>query len=191
MSYDEMIAVIKAAKNGQRIERTIDGDIWKEFDPIEYGFDFNTFSYGIKPQPTREEITQKWVKDNNIVVGSKVKVVRKVENTVTLALAEKMDNTIGEVGVVKHIFSDRINIYICDDSWSYDIESLEPYKEEMIPFTFEDRDLFRGKWVRQKDGEREFMVDLISKKYAFEVTTYEEAFQHFEFIDGTPFGKLQ
>ena len=112
MSYDEMISVIKAAKNGQRIERTIDGNIWKEFAPIEYGFDFNTFSYSIKPQPTREEITQKWVKDNNIVVGSKVKVVRKVENTVTWALAEKMDNTIGEVGVVKHIFSDRINIYI-------------------------------------------------------------------------------
>lgn len=63
-----------------------------------------------------------------------------------------------------------------------------------IPFIFNDRDLFRGRYVRWIGEEKEFMVDIITPKgLLFDSTlfTYEELFNCMEFIDGSKFGKIQ
>lgn len=58
-----------------------------------------------------------------------------------------------------------------------------------IPFTFEDREELRGKWVRRKSSGNECLIYHLSKAH---VNTYswEESIEEFEFLDGAPFGKL-
>lgn len=58
-----------------------------------------------------------------------------------------------------------------------------------IPFTFEDRDELRGKWVRHKESHNEFMIYLIGENHV-NGHSWEESLEEFEFLDGTPFGKL-
>lgn len=144
----------------------------------------------LKPELTREEITSNWVKENNIVVGSKVKVAKKSNNYGIWV--DGMDKTIGKVGKVIHI-GDR-SIMVDIQNMYYEIESLEPYKEEWVRFTFEDRELFRNKWVKFKKGTQEFIataIDITEISFGDYIATYEEAFEKFNFIDGTPFGKLK
>lgn len=66
-----------------------------------------------------------------------------------------------------------------------------------VPFTWEDRDLFRDKWVRPKKGSNEHRINFISDNETVscanwkEPTTLTDLFEHYEFIDGSIFGKLK
>lgn len=59
---------------------------------------------------------------------------------------------------------------------------------EYTPFTFDDREELRGKWVRRKSSGNECLIYHLSEAH---VNTYswEESIEEFEFLDGTPFGK--
>ena len=59
-----------------------------------------------------------------------------------------------------------------------------------IPFTFEDRDELRGKWVRRKDTGDEMFIDRIDDRGVCSHYSYLRALAALEFLDGTPFGKL-
>lgn len=63
-------------------------------------------------------------------------------------------------------------------------------EDKYIPFTFEDREVFRGKWIRNKATNSEFIITLIKKKKV-DLLSYDQAFYKWEFLDGTPFGKLE
>src|SRR5690625_684932 len=58
-----------------------------------------------------------------------------------------------------------------------------------IPFTFEDREELRGKWVRRKSSGNECLIYHLSEAHV-NVYSWEESIEEFEFLDGTPFGKL-
>lgn len=189
-----MIKVLQGYNEGKEIEVCDGKDSWIMCtDP---SWDFSYHNYRIKPEPTREEITKKWVKDNKIEVGSKVKVVRKVEYGEYgngMNWVEQMDEYIGKIFTITEITDDLVNFsgITLDGRHNFPIEALEPYKEEYEPFTWEDRDMFREKWVRSKGGhKKEFMVNSISGGHVGSVT-YQEAFEVYEFIDGTPFGKIK
>jgi hypothetical protein len=141
----------------------------------------------LKPQPTREEITAKWVKDNNIVVGSKVTINGKAYTG-----NEVMSLTIG---IVIAIAPSLIVVSINGSHNLYEVESLEPYKEEFVPFTFEDRDLFRDRWVRRKETKDEYKIIQIQVDSldvgVGSLFNYAMAFERLEFIDGSVFGKLK
>lgn len=65
---------------------------------------------------------------------------------------------------------------------------------EYVPFTWEDRDLFRGKWVRWKFENKEFTIDCIEERglcFSGELFTWDRLFKGLEFIDGSVFGKLK
>jgi hypothetical protein len=65
--------------------------------------------------------------------------------------------------------------------------------EEYVRFTFEDRELLRGQWVRRKISKEEFMIIYLGQlKVGVDGNyyTYQELFGDFEFIDGKPCGKL-
>jgi hypothetical protein len=198
MELDEMIAVLQAAKEGKKLElrsRKIDTD-WS--DCTDSIWNFAGFDYRIKPEPepTREEITQNWVKDNNIKVGSKVKIIRPSERV--YVWDNEKNQTIGQVCAVKKIENDAISLIVGEiNGWSYDVESLEPYKEEYIPFTFEDREMFRDKWIRNKMGKNENKINFIAANNSVscagwtELESLSSLFKTHEFVDGTPFGKLK
>lgn len=188
-----MIEVLKAFEEGKEIE-LYNGERWIN-ENIKHPtcFNFSDTVYRIKPQPTREEITAQWVKDNNIVVGSKIKVFKKVEDE-ELGWTPQMDCYIGELAYVKDIGDIFLDLGLKNMRYDFPIESLEPYKEEFVPFTWDDRDLFRDRWVINKLMESEFRIIHISKfglTYGQNFCSYGGALVELEFIDGTPFGKLQ
>lgn len=57
------------------------------------------------------------------------------------------------------------------------------------PFTFEDREELRGKWVRRRSINDEIVIYNLSKTRV-NGFAWEQSLEEFEFLDGTPFGKL-
>lgn len=74
-------------------------------------------------------------------------------------------------------------------NFNYRITHIPKY----VPFTFEDREIFRGKWItNEKEGE--FLITYIGLEHVGTDSngyTYQELFENWTFIDGTPCGKLQ
>lgn len=72
----------------------------------------------------------------------------------------------------------------------------KPLTNEYIPFTFEDREFLRGKWIKPKKSI--FLEKLIITFYPDGVgfyhnlhgITYKDLLDNYEFIDGSPCGKL-
>jgi len=65
--------------------------------------------------------------------------------------------------------------------------------DEHIPFTFEDKELLKGKWIKHKTDSSHILINYISDTTVGidgSYYTYEELFRDFEFIDGKPCGKL-
>lgn len=186
MEIKEMIEVLMAFEEGKEIESKLsDKSTWNPCpNPI---WEFYTRQYRIKPQPTREEITAKWIKDNNIVVGSKVTINGKV-----YAGNEVMSLSVGIVDNIQHTL---IAVRINGSNNLYEVESLEPYKEQFVPFTHLDYELFCDRWVKTiKSSSLKFRPIYCDDMYIGFMTfskTYEECFNDYVFIDGTPFGKLK
>lgn len=72
-------------------------------------------------------------------------------------------------------------------------------KPKYRPFTWEDRDLIKGKWIRPKSGvDDEHLITLFSRAkenrlYVVINTSFIRAdkfLEDYEFLDGTPCGKL-
>lgn len=194
MTTKEMIEVLQAFEDGKEILGSTDSDMWYTIGDKEHLFDFKNNLYRIKPEPSRAEITKKWVEDNKIEVGSRVKVVKKVIQE-DLMWPCQMDDCIGGVYTVKSIYN--TSIYLSE--WFFPVESLEPYKEQWVPFTFEDRDMFRDKWIRLKclssEKINEHRIVFIGHSGTVSCSNWigpiylSDLFNTFEFIDGTPFGK--
>ena len=163
------------------------GDVYKN-NPM---FDVS-LSYRVKPKSTREEITAQWVKDNDLKVGDKVKIVSSfsnIEYRIPIGENWKAVNCIYPVDKIckRSILFDTLGSY-----WEFPIECLEKVKDEYVSFTFEDRELFQSKWVKQKIQEFDFLptyVDINGIGSNCDYYTYQEAFEKLEFIDKTPFGK--
>ena len=64
---------------------------------------------------------------------------------------------------------------------------------EYKPFTFEDREMFRGKWVKHKKFAFECQIACVhASGVGFqkeEYTSFKDFFDNYEFIDGVPCGK--
>lgn len=130
---------------------------------------------------TREEITAKWVKDNDVKIGDFVKI-----------------NHIGANFNIFEILSEKIIVDLNGYKDLFDVESLKKVTKRIEKFTFEDRELFRDKWVVSKGGikaEQKIWsicdqgITLLISGHKFRNFTFEEALEELEFIDGTPFGK--
>lgn len=71
----------------------------------------------------------------------------------------------------------------------------KPLEDTYVPFTFEDRELLRGKWIKEKGNDIwETMVIFINRdKIGVDggmYYSYKELLERFVFIDGKPCGKL-
>jgi len=69
-------------------------------------------------------------------------------------------------------------------------------KSEYVPFTWDDREQLRGKWVRAKMLQHfEYCLTYISHVgVGFDMNEniyYDRLFNNYEFIDGTPCGKIK
>lgn len=69
-----------------------------------------------------------------------------------------------------------------------------PLEGEYVPFTFEDKELLKGKWIKHKRDSSHILINYISDTTVGidgSYYTYEELFRDFEFVDGKPCGKLK
>ena len=140
-----------------------------------------------KKELTREEITTKWVNENDLKVGDKVRGVNTFGYHVQL----------GKVLKVKHIYSDSIELQSGKDesSYYYPVELLEKVTEQKYrPYTFEERQEFRNLWAVDKHDGEEYRIThlrkdrvLLGAKGYF--TPFNELLEIYTKIDGTPFGK--
>lgn len=64
---------------------------------------------------------------------------------------------------------------------------------KLVPFTWEDRDQLRGKWVRIAGSISEYYIVSITRDWIYlpklGIVSYKELFKEFEFVDNTPCGK--
>ncbi len=86
-----------------------------------------------------------------------------------------------------------------DPAWVYDNEyriKPVPPQPEYVPFTWEDRELLRGKWVKSKsiDDPNEYLIQAITRQSVFLLGTavpFGLLLKAYTFLDGTPCGKLK
>lgn len=69
-----------------------------------------------------------------------------------------------------------------------------PKKKKLVPFTWEDREMLRGKWVKQKNSNYEiclcsFLWDYDRQHLLINGITASDFLNTWEFLDGSPCGK--
>lgn len=181
---------IEAYENGEEVE--VYDEIEQKWIDAKTPRFVNWNNYRIKTK-SREEITANWVKENSLKIGDKVKILRGFENNFGGIPKGQSDTVVGEIGIVSKIRQDSIYFEVGCWTWQFPVECLEKVKEEYVPFTYEDRDLFRGAWVKNKEFNEEYLVTYLNEtKIGLDNTfySYQDLFNRYEFLDGTPFGKL-
>jgi hypothetical protein len=192
MTHDEIIEIIKAHKEGKKIVQHDYTDKERVLPTDFISWNFGEYCYEIMEEPrplTREEITAKWVKDNDAKKGDIVRLLRTIDDKY------KKGNTY----FITVIDDDCIylNTEMEDIGYLFDVEDLQKVTSKIVKFAFEDREEFRGKWVRNKGNKiEEFQLGLIADWGVAESVgeqspryTYEQALEELEFIDGKPFSK--
>lgn len=69
-----------------------------------------------------------------------------------------------------------------------------PKKKKLVPFTWEDREMLRGKWIRKKECAHEMRITNIffdgdDKELRINGISAANIFDKWEFLDGSPCGK--
>lgn len=69
-----------------------------------------------------------------------------------------------------------------------------PKKKKLVPFTWEDREMLRGKWIRKKEYTHEMRITNIffdgdDKELRINGISAANIFDKWEFLDGSPCGK--
>lgn len=69
-----------------------------------------------------------------------------------------------------------------------------PKKKKLVPFTWEDRGMLRGQWIRKKECTHEIRITTIlfdgdDNKLRINGISAVDLLDKWEFLDGSPFGK--
>jgi hypothetical protein len=140
----------------------------------------------VKTTPTREEITAKWVSDNDLEVGDTVRVDKSIDTDPIWVSA--MNRLVGQILKVTGI--NMIGIEL--GGWRFPVEALTKVTKKIVPFRFEDYALFLGKDIRLKGELNPCQISGINSKQLLigaYFYSYKEALGDLEFADGSPFGK--
>ena len=85
----------------------------------------------------------------------------------------------------------ELNMSYPDNIFKYNQHRIKP-EPKLVPFTFEDKDLFKDKWFRLKTTGGLFKASYIDESLITidaSQNSYSELMQLFEFEDGSPCGK--
>ena len=80
-------------------------------------------------------------------------------------------------------------------TWSKDVQYRVKPKQELIPFDFSDAEKLIGKSIKIKSFKEYYIITIVYPAHIFISghirTEYDELFKKFEFLDGSPCGKLK
>lgn len=165
-------------------------------DPLTFKDDDNVPWQYFLPEKEKsyEERQAEWVKENNLKVGDRVRIVKEWNGF------EKGNKpTVGETGRIESINTISVGVRLDSDNgwWWYGLDAVELIEDEpaYIPFDLsdpKDRDALRDKWVKAKltgiearvIGFGAVEVILIDRGY---IT--DELLKDFTFLDGSPVGR--
>ena len=204
---DNVGQLLHGARTGWKAEKL--RDVCKsteEYLPFYNGMSY--FSCIIRKEKlSYAERQAKWIADNDVKKGDKVRIARKansLEDGWQSLWNPDMDEAVGKVGTVSHISANfrecGIEVYVLDvGEFLYPYFVLEKVEQKYVPFDLsneEDRAKLRGAWVKAKnDSDKHQNVCGVCSQYVYlscqtEGCTPEDFLERFVFIDGTPCGKL-
>lgn len=200
--------VLEHTKSGDYCLGTLDsvnkGDTAVPF-MVDSGSTINPWACLIRKKETSyAERQAKWVADNDIKKGDKVRVIRKADHNEDgwgSLWNPEMDEAVGKVGRVcsiSRIFREcGIEVNVPDvGPYLYPYFVLEKVEQKYVPFNFndkEDRAKLRGAWIRNVESGLEYQVICIGSALVFVHNGDFNAgslLDQFVFLDGTPCGKL-
>ena len=218
--YDSPTMLLKMANSndGARTLESIDESDYP-FNDKEFGSEWTCII--VKKEEPYSKRAKKWIEQNDLKEGDYVKVTRKVndhEDEWQGLWLDYMDESVGKTLKVKGIYTYVYTIGL-ENGFYYPyfvLEKTEPLKPEYVPFksieefverytevkegtefgTFEDNLLQCGMWIKSKDDDDLSQITVI-KEYGICIDTmstivlWENLLDDFEFIDGTPCGKLE
>lgn len=158
----------------------------------------------LKKDLSYAERQAKWLADNGINKGDKVRIVRKaddLEEGWESRWNPDMDEAVGKVGTVSCLYSNfsecGIEVDVLDvGQFLYPYFVLEKVEPRYVPFDLireEDRAKLRGAWIRNVESGLEYQVICIGSALVFVHNGDFNAgslLEQFVFLDGTPCGKL-
>ena len=100
-------------------------------------------------EPTDAERQAQWVHDNNVKVGTKVRIIREfrsIDLSHDCLWNDRMDKTIGLEGTVTRIDKKSMEVKTEEGSWWYPYFALEVFKE----LTYAER---QEQWVKENNVE--------------------------------------
>ena len=172
-----------------------------------FGNGYQPFAYFLpEKEQSYEERQAEWVKENDIKLGDKVRILRKFndfENGCDVGMNKdgKMDSLVGTVGKVSAIDDESIEVDSEGDCWFWPYFVLEKVEDEYVPFDLsdsKDRDFLRGKWVKTKQPESESQISSFkyTDGYGWRAhipnvghRTGEDILEELTFLDGSVIGK--
>lgn len=211
--YDDRPAsVVSFANNSDRIHFGILSEIQQRSD---YPFIFGISPYVCiirKKESSYVERQDKWLADNDIKVGDKVRIVRKAgscEDGWDNIWRLNMDEAAGKVGTVSRISANfrewGIEVDVPDvGPFRYPYFVLEKVEQKYVPFDLrnpEVRKSLRGRWIKNKNNNFELCITFFTHQgyvgntipadvYMVSGIDADELFQYWVFEDGSPCGKL-
>lgn len=182
---------------------------FRDTDGIVWAYPYNSLNYIEKFElltgPTQEEITAKFVKDNNLKIGDKLKVVRKFESDDGWGQwVEDMDIWIGKIVRIAGIHKYTIRLQDIDGRYRYFLpQSLEVVKYRPFQDGAEFEKHKGNRLIRFKKEEtlskfgivalQTYNLDTI-KVSSEKRMSFQDAFERLEFVNsitdetGEPFG---
>lgn len=203
---DNVGALLHGARTGWTTGVLCDvGKVTDEYSPFYNGS--SGFSCIIrKKKLSYVERQTKWIVDNDVKKGDKMRVTRKAYNNEdgwNNSWVGGMDDWVGkvfEVCSIHHESGIRLEDD-CGEFWNFPyfvLEKVEEPEQKYVPFDLseeEDRARLRGAWLKLKKHSNEVMVKAIYPFFNKVSIDNEEVFpdfllENYEFLDGTPCGKL-
>ena len=100
-----------------------------------------------------------------------------------------------EVECINHNIKGDEWLIVPDPFWTRHCSYRVKQPPKLVPLTFEDRDLLRGKYlISKKENETEAIVSTIKSDYVVirgANTSYYELMERYTFLDGSPCGKME
>ena len=218
--YDSPTMLLKMANSDDdaRTLESIDESDYP-FNDKEFGSEWTCII--VKKEPCYEDQVKQWIEENNLKVGDYVKVTRRAnehEHGWKGLWLDDMDESVEKTLKVKDIDTYVYTIGL-ENGFYYPyfvLEKTEPLKPEYVPFksieefverytevkegtefgTFEDNLLQCGMWIKSKDDDDLSQITVI-REHGICIDTmstivlWKNLLDDFEFIDGTPCGKLE
>lgn len=104
------------------------------------------------PEPTYAERQKKWVQENNVSVGTKIRFIKNFNDREDGSDCFCHLDVLGKTGVILYVTDDYIAIQVGENKWGCPFTALEVIKDEYRQFNDEEMKALYGKTLLGRHG---------------------------------------